>query len=316
MTGIIYDEIFLKHRPPGAFAFGEHPESPERLLAIVEHLRKCSLWEELKTLNFRPANVEEVARIHTSDYIDKVRSLAESGGGYLDLDTFVGSESFDAALASAGAAISASDAVMKGEVKNAFSLGRPPGHHALPSCGMGFCLFNNVAIAAAHLKAAYSIERIAIIDWDVHHGNGTQEAFYEDPGVLYISFHLFPFYPGTGKPEEIGRGRGAGFTVNVPFGWRTARQEYLSKFQQTLQEKVPPFKPEFILISAGFDAHRADPLAALLLEVEDFGRMSEVVLEMAARFASGRLVSVLEGGYHLQFLPLSVEAHLRALSSA
>ncbi|KPJ63385.1 MAG: hypothetical protein AMS15_00420, partial [Planctomycetes bacterium DG_23] len=148
------------------------------------------------------------------------------------------------------------------------------------------------------------------------HGNGTQEAFYEDPGVLYISFHLFPFYPGTGRPEETGRGPGAGFTVNVPIGWRTDRQEYLNVFQKTLQEKVPPFEPQFLLISAGFDAHRADPLAALLLEAEDFGRMTEMVVELAARFASGRLVSVLEGGYHPTFLPLSLEAHLRALSLA
>ncbi len=316
MTGIIYDEIFLKHRAPGRFIFGEHPEAPERLLVIVEHLKKSGLWKELTHLNFRPSTIEEVARIHTQVYIDQLQSLAASGGGYLDLDTYVARESFGVALASAGAAISASDAVMKGEVKNAFSLSRPPGHHARPAQGMGFCLFNNIAIAAAHLKAAYGIKRIAIIDWDVHHGNGTQEAFYEDPGVLYISFHLFPFYPGTGRLEETGRGRGAGLTVNVPFGWGKAREEYLSVFEQTLRERVPPFKPEFLLISAGFDAHRAEPLAALPLESEDFGRMTGVVLELAARLASGRLVSVLEGGYHPRFLPLSVEAHLRALSSA
>ncbi|KPJ60276.1 MAG: hypothetical protein AMS15_06485, partial [Planctomycetes bacterium DG_23] len=235
MTGIIYDEIFLKHRTPGRFIFGKHPESPERLLATIEHLKKTGLWEEVKRLDFRPATVGEVARIHTRAYIDELQSLAASGGGYLDLDTYVGGESFDVALASAGAAISAADAVVKGEVKNAISLGRPPGHHALPQRGMGFCLFNNIAIAAAHLKAAYAIRRMAIIDWDVHHGNGTQEAFYEDPGVLYISFHLFPFYPGTGRPEETGRGPGAGFTVNVPIGWRTDRQEYLNVFQKTLQ---------------------------------------------------------------------------------
>jgi len=284
----------------------------------VEHLKKSGLWGELEHLNFRPATVDEVARVHTEAYIEELRSLAASGGGYLDLDTYLAKESFDVALASAGAAISASDAVVKGEVKNAFSLGRPPGHHARPARGMGFCLFNNIAIAAAHLKAAYGVKRIAIIDWDVHHGNGTQEAFYEDPSVLYISFHLysFAFFPGTGRLEETGRGRGAGFTANVPFGWGTDREEYLSMFEQTLREKVPPFRPEFLLISAGFDAHRAEPLAALLLENEDFGRMTEVLLELAERFASGHLVSLLEGGYHPQFLPLSVEAHLRALSSA
>jgi acetoin utilization deacetylase AcuC-like enzyme len=224
--------------------------------------------------------------------------------------------SFEVARWAAGGLLAAVDAVVDGVAPRALALVRPPGHHAGRDRAMGFCLLNNVAIAAAHLRQARGIDRVAIVDWDVHHGNGTEAIFTDDSTVLYLSFHRAPFYPGTGRAEERGEGEGVGATINVPLPADTPRAEYLDRFQTVLQEQVAPFQPDFVLVSAGFDAYRDDPVGGLGLEVMDFASLTHAVLELAEEVAGGRLVSVLEGGYHLGDLGRLVEAHLVALDLA
>jgi len=305
-TGVVYDDVYLEHET------GAHPENRFRLTGIVEHLKKTGLWGKLQQIPVRKATVEEVAYIHNPAYIREVEAFLSRGGGYFDMDTPASGGSYVAALTAVGGVLNACDAVMEGKVSNAVCLVRPPGHHATRNQAMGFCIFNNVAIAARHLQKKHNIGKVAIIDWDVHHGNGTQEAFYSDPTVLYVSTHRYPFYPGTGAEEETGAGEGEGYTVNLPF-FSADRDEFLERFREAVGKRVEPFAPEFILISAGYDAYENDPIGGLGLKVEDFGTLTEIILGAVRKVCSGRVISTLEGGYNLTDLPKCVEAHIRAL---
>jgi len=308
MTIIIYDDIFLKHDTGP-----NHPENATRIINTVEHLRSAGIWQKLDIKKPRAATEEEVSAIHSTSQIEQVAEIARSGGGYLDPDTYVSSDSYEAALNAVGAPITAIDLIMDKKADNAFCLVRPPGHHATPEKGMGFCLFNNIAIAAKYIQSRYNLDRIVIIDWDVHHGNGTQDAFYDDPSVMYFSMHRYPFYPGTGAEEETGKESGSGFTINIPLSYNTEPQEYLKLFEDTLEKRIKPFKPQFILISAGFDAYCLDPISGLCLEASDYNKLTKLTQNVAKDCCDGRIVSCLEGGYHLLDLPKCIEEHLNGL---
>jgi len=308
MTALIYDDIFLKHDT----GYG-HPENSERLENTIKYLKESGLWEKLQVMKPRAASMEEIGLVHPQTYIKAVKQIADTGGGWLDGDTVVSSESYNAAIYAAGAPLTAIDLIMKDGGKNAFCLIRPPGHHATPTRGMGFCLFNNAAIAAKYVQLKYSMERILIIDWDVHHGNGTQDAFYNDPTVLYFSMHRFPFYPGSGRKEEDGHDKGKGFNINIPLSADIMPKKYIELFTDVMEHRVSQFIPEFIIISAGFDTYKKDPIGGLNLKIEDFGVLTEIVMKSTERYCNGRIVSCLEGGYNLSDLPLCIEAHLKAL---
>jgi len=308
VTGIVYDDIYLKHTRP------DHPENARRLEAIVEHLKKVGLWEQMQLIPPRQVTQDQIESVHSWPYLQKVKKLCRSGGGFLDPDTYVTPVSYEVACYAAGGVLAACDAVVTGKVSNALALVRPPGHHATSEEGMGFCIFNNVAIAARYLQGAYRIWKIAIIDWDVHHGNGTQSIFYSDPSVFYVSLHRFPFFPGTGSAREVGEGAGRGFTKNVPISPGMTAKDYIGRFQNTLKQYLFPFKPEMILISSGFDAFASDPIGGLNLWPEDFAKLTEIVLELAEKSTGGRVVSALEGGYSIEALPACVEQHLRVLA--
>ncbi len=303
-TAILYDDRFLEHETGD-----DHPECPDRLRAIVGRLQEAGLWEGRPRIEARPATDEELLRVHDVSLLDTLRRIDYAGGGMIDSDTILSPRTLEVARLAAGGGIAAVDAVLDRQAPRALCLVRPPGHHATRRQAMGFCYFDNVAVAAAHLRQARGLGKVAIIDWDVHHGNGTQDIFYDDPTVLFVSFHRFPFYPGTGAAHETG----AGTTVNVPLPAGTSRSRYIDVFQRTLEEKVAPFEPEFILISAGFDAYARDPIGGLGLEVMDFATLTHGVAELARRVAGDRIVSFLEGGYHLGELGRLVEAHLVAL---
>lgn len=309
MTILLYGDIFLEH-----YTGSGHPENSHRLSVTIEYLKTTEVWNKIRVVNPRKATFDEISAVHDPEYIGRVKELSEKGGGYLDPDTVVSPPSYDAALYAAGAAITAADMVMLEDSENAFCLIRPPGHHALHARGMGFCLFNNVAIAARHLQSRYNIERILIVDWDVHHGNGTQEIFYDEPSVLYFSMHRFPFYPGTGRKEERGRGRGEGFSINIPLDYNTKPEEYIRLFNQVIKGKAKEFGPQFILISAGFDAYKMDPIGGLGLCISDFKELTDSVVQLAKECCNGRIVSCLEGGYSLKDLPRCIEAHLIQLA--
>ena len=254
-----------------------------------------------------------LARVHTAEYAERVRAFAARGGGQLEADTVVSPKSYDVALRAAGAVCDAVQRVLKGEASNALCLVRPPGHHALKTDAMGFCLFNNVAIAARLAIAEGKLDRVLVIDWDVHHGNGTQDAFWEDEQIGFLSIHRFPFYPGTGAADETGAGKGLGTKVNLPVAFGTSRRDYLARFRNAVEDLSNKIKPQLILLSAGFDAHRQDPIGSLGLEVEDFVTLTKTVKEIAAAHAGGQLVSVLEGGYNLDVIPECVDVHLQEL---
>ena len=308
MTVVIYDDIYLKHDTGP-----NHPENSARIINTIEHLRSANCWQKLDIKKPRAATVTEVSAIHSTSQIEQVAEIARSGGEYLDPDTYVSSDSYEAALNAAGAPLTAIDLIMDKKADNAFCLVRPPGHHATPEKGMGFCLFNNVAIAAKYIQSRYSLDRIVIIDWDVHHGNGTQDAFYDDPSVMYFSMHRYPFYPGTGAEEETGKDSGSGFTINIPLSYNTEPQEYLKFFEEILEKRIKPFKPQFILISSGFDAYRLDPISGLSLEASDYNKLTKLTQNVAKDCCDGRIVSCLEGGYHLLDLPKCIEEHLNGL---
>jgi acetoin utilization deacetylase AcuC-like enzyme len=293
VTLLLTDRLYLDHHAPG------HVESPERVLAILEHFQKRGLLSRLQPLAARDATLEELALIHDRHYIEVIREASERGGGWLDADTYLNEHSYRAAVRAAGGVLAAVDAVDAGPDKTALCLVRPPGHHATPDRGMGFCLFNNVAIAARHLR-----RRVLIVDWDVHHGNGTQDAFYEDPTVWYFSTHRAPFYPGTGRAEE----RGAGNIINIPMSAGTSREEFLERFQGALERSRKEFSPQFILISCGFDAYEHDPIGGLNLKPEDYRTMTRHVRALGAP-----VVSALEGGYDLEGLGLCAEEHVEGL---
>jgi len=307
MTALLYDDTFLEHDT------GMHPESAERLRCIVAHLKTQGLWEECGHIAPTPASEEAIVAVHSRDHINRVHHVAEEpGGGCMDPDTVVSPRSFAAAVLAAGAAIRACEAVARGEAYNAVCLVRPPGHHATANRAMGFCLFNNVAVAARYVQQQGLVQKVAIIDWDVHHGNGTQEVFYRDGSVFYLSIHRFPFYPGTGSVEETGAGLGAGTTCNLPIAFGTPSNDYLHAFESGL-DAVFEFGPDLVLLSAGFDAYRNDPIGGLGLSVEDFGTLTHLVAQCAGQTCGGRLVSCLEGGYHIPDLAACVAQHVCAL---
>ena len=308
-TALIHDPRFLKHET------GDHPETPLRLEAIESELEASeSLWAELTHVQPRLASSDDIVRCHSSGLVDAVREAAASGVPGLDADTRIGSESFEVARLAAGAVMRGVDLVVGGDASNAFAAVRPPGHHARPDQAMGFCLFNNVAIAARYAQSRHGVERVMIVDWDVHHGNGTQEIFYDDPSVFFVSTHQYPWYPGTGARSETGAGRGDGTTLNVPLLAGTPARSHREAFRSALDAAENVFHPDFVFISAGFDSRREDPLGGLMLEDEDFREMTEEVMDLADRVAGGRVVSVLEGGYNLANLGGSAVAHVSALA--
>ncbi len=290
-----------------------HPERPQRLQAMLTHLASTDLWDRLTRLEPQPIAREVLALVHPPDYVERIERACRAGPTALDPDTVVSPGSWDAALHAAGAVTQAIDLVVGGTVRSAFCAVRPPGHHARANRAMGFCLFNNVAVGARYAQTTHGLSRILIVDWDVHHGNGTQAIFYEDPTVLYFSTHQSPFYPGTGAREEIGAGKGQGFTINVPLPAGSGDARVLQACQDELLPNAERFKPELVLISAGFDAHQDDPLAGLAMTETGYADLTRLVKGIAQRHSQGRIVSVLEGGYHLDALRRSVEAHLRAL---
>jgi acetoin utilization deacetylase AcuC-like enzyme len=287
-----------------------HPERAQRLQNLIAYLDQTGLLSELVKIPATPGARNWIELIHPSAYIDYIQNSCEEDLSYLDSDTVVSKESFHVALRAVGGAITACNHVMKGEIDQAFCAVRPPGHHAERSKAMGFCLFNNVAIAARYLQSYHSINKVCIVDWDVHHGNGTQSAFYDDATVFYVSVHEHPLYPGTGRAEEKGHGAGEGTTLNFPSPPGFGDKEYLRIFEKEIAPALRNFQPDFILISAGFDAHQDDPLANMQVTEEGFGEITAIVKALAQELCRGRIVSLLEGGYNLDALAKSVEAHL------
>jgi len=306
-VGFVYNTIYLKHDT------GQHPENAKRLLAIMRYLERTGPWQQLTSIKPEAAAIEEIALVHDSQYISEVRQLAEQGGGQLDPDTVVSADSYDVALCAVGGVIKATDVVMKGDLDSVFALVRPPGHHAKADRGMGFCIFNNVAIAVECALYKYNLERVAIIDFDVHHGNGTQNAFYSNPAVLYISTHQYPHYPGTGRMDETGEGAGKGTTINIPLPTSCGDKEYEQVFQQVVTPAVRRFEPQLIVVSAGYDGHWSDGLAYMQLSITGFSRIVESIKSMTEEMCSGRLVLSLEGGYNLTTLSASVRATFEVL---
>ena len=308
MTLLYTDDIFLRHET------GRHPECPARLVAVTSRLARAGLVARCKPGTIVPLTPEEVARTHASGVVAAARQLCEAGGGILEADTVCSPASYQVALAAAGAGASAVDAVLTGDDRTAFCLVRPPGHHATPTHSMGFCLFNNVALAARRALSR-GLSRVLIVDWDVHHGNGTQDVFYDDPRVSFLSVHRFGhgFYPGTGDADETGTGDGLGATVNVPLRYGIRRAEYHAAFRSALERAADRCKPELVLVSAGFDADARDPVGSLDLETEDFVSLTRTVMAVADAHCAGRLVSCLEGGYDLDALAEGVQVHLETL---
>lgn len=308
-TGLVYHPDYLKHEPGGG-----HPENPQRLRSIVEHLKKVNLWSQLVHIEPAMASEELLELIHTKEHIERVKWTSQQGFGCLDWgDTLVSKLSYDVARLAVGGVLKAVDAVIEGTVDNAFAAIRPPGHHAERDRAMGFCLFNNVASAARYLQQKWDLERVLIVDWDVHHGNGTQHIFEEDPTVFYFSTHQYPYYPGTGSASEKGKGKGEGYTLNIPLPYGSNEEDYLRAFQKELVPAALNFKPDFILISAGFDAHKDDPLAGMRLTETSYYQLTRIIKRIASDTCQGRIVSLLEGGYNLIILSRSVESHLTAL---
>ncbi len=308
-TGFVYHERFLEHDTGAG-----HPERPDRLRSVVSHLKEISLWQKLQHLLIDEADEEWILKVHTPDHIRFVRDACRQGRRILDQgDTHACPDSYDVARLAVGGVLTGVDAVMRGILNNVFCAVRPPGHHAEANTVMGFCLLNNIAVAARYAQAVYRIERIAIIDWDVHHGNGTQQIFYEDRSVFFISLHQFPFYPGTGGRSEQGSGRGEGYTLNIPMTAGAGEKEYMAAWTEEIIPALNRFRPELIMISAGFDAHKDDPLANINLTESSFTKMTAFVKETANLHCAGRIVSILEGGYNIEALARSVEAHLRQL---
>jgi acetoin utilization deacetylase AcuC-like enzyme len=306
-TGVVVDRAYLKHEP-GEF----HPEGPERIRVLLD------LAEQLDEKKFhllapRAANRSEIELCHSADYVALVEATSKTNQYALDGDTITCRDSFGVGLLAVGGFLRLLDAIAAVENANGFALVRPPGHHALRNRAMGFCLFNTIAIGARHLKRVHGAKRVLIMDWDVHHGNGTQEAFYHDPSVLFISTHQFPYYPGTGAMEEIGANGGKGYTINIPLPAGCADAEYIHVFEEIVVPATNKFEPEWILVSAGFDPHRRDPLGGMKVTEEGFGAMAQILLQLAERHAGGKIAFLLEGGYDLAALNNSVAAVLSAM---
>ncbi|MFZ0712490.1 MAG: histone deacetylase [Terrimicrobiaceae bacterium] len=305
-TALLLDDLFLHHHTEVG-----HPECPERLTVIRDALDSL---EGLTAISPRKARFEEITLCHDPRYVEDVLNLIKAGetdlsGG----DVSVSEESGDVALHAAGGVIETVDAVLAGDVQNAFCAVRPPGHHARPAAAMGFCLFNNVAIGARHAQKVHGVERVAIVDWDVHHGNGTEEIFYSDDSALYFSTHQWPWYPGTGLASETGTGKGAGLTINCPLPAGSGREEVLGAFRDQLFPALQNYRPQLLLISAGFDSRAGDPLGQFRLSDQDFADLTRMLLDFAAGPCGGKVVSVLEGGYNLSGLGAAVRSHLSQL---
>jgi len=310
-TVLLADPIYREH-----LAGREHPERPERFDAVVEGLDRAGLTERLGKVESREATDDELALCHTREYLAAARHDVASGHPYLSTgDTDITPNSWEVASRAAGGVMNAVDAVMKGESRNAFCAVRPPGHHATRVRGMGFCLFNNVAIAARYAQRRHGVERVLIVDWDVHHGNGTQDIFYEDGSVFFFSTHQWPLYPGTGRADETGAGAGEGTTMNFPFPAGSGRAEILGAVRDSLIPAAGRFRPDLVLISAGFDSRIGDLLGRFTLTDDDFADLTRAVMEIADAHAGGRVVSMLEGGYSLAGLASAAAAHVSTLSS-
>jgi len=290
-----------------------HPEQPARWDAAVRGLRDHAIT----AAEPRSATADELALCHTAEYIQRARYDVESGHSTLSTgDTDISAQSWMVALRAVGTCLTAIDLVLRGEARNAFCIVRPPGHHAGPSRGMGFCLFNNIAIAARYARKRYGVDRVAIVDWDVHHGNGTQDIFYADPSVFFFSTHQSPWYPGTGDADETGEGAAKGTKLNRPFAAGAGREQILGAFSNDFGAAMHGYRPALLLISAGFDSRNGDPLGRFRLTDQDFADLTTLILEIADKYAGGRVVSVLEGGYNLTGLTRAVGAHAQTLLSA
>ena len=308
-TGIVVSEAYLEHLTGDG-----HPEQPARVTAIVERLETEGLLARARRIEPRAATDEAILRCHAADYLRIAAEDVADGAKQLSTgDTQISARSLDIDRLAAGGVMAAVDAVVKGDVRNAFAVVRPPGHHATPKRGMGFCLFNSIAIAARHAQATHGIGRVLIADWDVHHGNGTQDIFAEDGSVLFFDTHQHPLYPGTGLATETGRGAGAGLTINCPFPAGSGRKEIVGAFREILLPAAERFKPELVLVSAGFDSRIDDPLGSFALADEDFAELTSLLVGIADEHARGRLVSTLEGGYALSGLASAAASHVRAL---
>ncbi|HEX3998583.1 MAG TPA: histone deacetylase [Pirellulales bacterium] len=309
MTLLYSDPRFLNHRT------GDHPENPSRLEHIVRLLDASKLADRCRRAEWRPASPNEITGVHQPAYIEAVVEFIGRGGGQIEADTVVSPGSLEAAQLAVGAVRDAVGRVVAGEDATALCLVRPPGHHARPAAVMGFCLFNNVAVGARMAIDELQLDRVLVVDWDVHHGNGTQESFWSDEQVGFMSIHRYPFYPGSGAADETGGGPGLGATLNLPVALGTSRADYLARFTDELDRFADRIQPQLVLVSAGFDSHRADPIGSLGLEVEDFATLTRAVRAVADAHAGGRIVSVLEGGYNPPVLAECVAIHLSELLS-
>lgn len=307
-VGYVYDPVYLQHDT------AYHVENPSRLTAIMNHLEKTGILSELVSLKPRAATVDEIATVHDRNYIAYIEYVCHKGGAWLEVDTVVSPKSYDAAIYAAGGLLTATDAVMKEELDSCFALVRPPGHHATTDRALGFCIFNNIAIATKYAIDTYKLERVAIIDFDVHQGNGTQEAFYPDPRVLYVSTHQYPHYPGTGAVGETGDGDGKGTILNIPMPANCGDNEYLTVFNQLIVPTVRRFKPQLIMVSAGYDIHWADELAQMQTTTTGIGEIVKVIRQLANESCGGKMIFTLEGGYHLEALATSVKATFDIMS--
>ena len=309
-TGLLYDPVYLNHNTGAG-----HPECAERLAVTIRHLKNQEWFDQLRPVSIRTVEQQWLETVHNHNYINRAEQICLAGVPFLDsMDVSVCKESYNIALQATGGVLTLADQVMNNKINNGFALIRPPGHHAETDMALGFCLFNNVAVLARYLQKQYGVDKVLILDWDVHHGNGTQHTFEDDPSVLYISTHQYPYYPGTGAWYETGTGPGEGATLNCPMSAGSGDREYEQIFTEKILPKIDQFHPDIIIISAGFDAHKDDPLGNINLSTGFYAWMTETLMEKADKYANGKIISVLEGGYNLKRLPECIARHLAVLS--